>query len=407
MTRVLVYAYDRVGRSMAGTAARAVAVARALGERFEVTLGLNHPADEVPHGLASCYPVRPRDLLGHDLVVAQTLPSKLLAPAIAGGMRLVLDAYDPFVFETLELHRGEPARERGRAERHARRRLATLLGVASHVAAANERQRDFYLGILCELGRLRPGDLSGATSVVPFGFEDAAPAGPGALKGVYPGIGADDRVLLWGGGVWNWFDPLTAIRGVAELGDEVKLFFLGTKSPNPEVVQHATLQRAHDEARARGLLDERVFFREGWVPHAERGAYFGDADLGISLHLPCLETRYASRTRLIDYLWAGLPVLSSEGDVLSEEIAAAGGGVALPCGDVEAFQEAARELLVDPAPARARVATLRERYRWSHTLAPLVEACARVAAGEGLDPTPRERAAALANLGGSVLARLL
>ena len=38
-----------------------------------------------------------------------------------------------------------------------------------------------------------------------------------ALKGVVPGIGADDKVILWGGGIYNWFDPLTLIRAVDRL----------------------------------------------------------------------------------------------------------------------------------------------------------------------------------------------
>ena len=27
-------------------------------------------------------------------------------------------------------------------------------------------------------------------------------------------MAADDRVILWGGGIYNWFDPLTLIRAV-------------------------------------------------------------------------------------------------------------------------------------------------------------------------------------------------
>ena len=35
---------------------------------------------------------------------------------------------------------------------------------------------------------------------------------PPVVRGVLPGIDADDRLLLWGGGIWNWFDPLTVPR---------------------------------------------------------------------------------------------------------------------------------------------------------------------------------------------------
>ncbi len=38
-----------------------------------------------------------------------------------------------------------------------------------------------------------------------------------AIKGVVPGIGPDDKVILWGGGIYNWFDPLTLLRAVDKL----------------------------------------------------------------------------------------------------------------------------------------------------------------------------------------------
>ena len=37
------------------------------------------------------------------------------------------------------------------------------------------------------------------------------------MRGVVAGIGADDEIVLWGGGVYNWFDPLTLIRAVDRL----------------------------------------------------------------------------------------------------------------------------------------------------------------------------------------------
>ena len=58
------------------------------------------------------------------------------------------------------------------------------------------------------------------------------------MKGVLPGIGPSDRLLLWGGGIWNWFDPLTVIRAVGRLAEgrsDVKLLFLGLKHPSSAV----------------------------------------------------------------------------------------------------------------------------------------------------------------------------
>ena len=56
---------------------------------------------------------------------------------------------------------------------------------------------------------------------MPFGLSARPPVHERAvLKGVWPGIGADDQVLLWGGGIWRWLDPLTPIRAMERLTAE-------------------------------------------------------------------------------------------------------------------------------------------------------------------------------------------
>src|SRR5207244_1616744 len=76
------------------------------------------------------------------------------------------------------------------------------------------------------------------------------------LKGVVPGIREADFVLLWGGGIWNWFDPLTLIRAVARIAgqrDDVKLFFLGVRHPDPLIEEMAMAAQAVALADELGL----------------------------------------------------------------------------------------------------------------------------------------------------------
>ena len=60
-----------------------------------------------------------------------------------------------------------------------------------------------------------------------------------------------------------------------------------------------------------GLRDRVVFFNFGWVPYAERGRYLLEADVAVSAHFDDIETRFAFRTRFLDCLWAGLPVVTT------------------------------------------------------------------------------------------------
>ena len=123
-----------------------------------------------------------------------------------------------------------------------------------------------------------------------------------------------------------------------------------------------------------GLRDRVVFFNFGWVPYAERGRYLLEADVAVSAHFDDIETRFAFRTRFLDCLWAGLPVVTTRGDTLGELIVADGGGIAVDVGDVDGWVEAL-ETLLDDAPtqerARRAAAAMRPSFEWPLVVAPL------------------------------------
>ncbi len=56
-----------------------------------------------------------------------------------------------------------------------------------------------------------------------------------------------------------------------------------------------------------GALGTSVFFNPDWVAYEDRGDYLLEADAGVSTHFAHIETEFAFRTRILDYLWAGLP----------------------------------------------------------------------------------------------------
>ena len=116
------------------------------------------------------------------------------------------------------------------------------LQAADFLICASERQRDFWLGALSVANRINPytseadPSLRSLIDVVPFGLpaEPPRPSRSG-IKGLVPGIAETDIVVLWWGGIWNWFDPVTAIEAMASLGSDVpglKLYFTGVDHPN-------------------------------------------------------------------------------------------------------------------------------------------------------------------------------
>jgi hypothetical protein len=301
---------------------------------------------------------------------------------------MVVDAYDPYHLEQLE-----QARPRGEAERRAVvrdciRSLNTQLARADLVLCASARQRALWLGHLAALGRVNPltydraPDLSRLLAVVPFGVPERQPPARDRtiLRTAFPALTDDDVVLVWGGGIYEWFDPEVLVRAVARVLPDVphlRLVFLGTRHP-VEGVRSAT-GGAREAAVRTGTLDRQVFFHDGWVPYDERGKWLAAADVGVSTHHDHVETEFSFRTRLLDYLWCGLPVISTGGDDLAERIAGAGAGVTVPAGDVDRLAAAVGHAARD-AEWRARAGTasaaLARQFSWDRVVLRLAEFCA-------------------------------
>lgn len=391
---VLVITGDPLGARLAGPAIRAWHIADALSQHHEVVLLTTEPIGEgLPEVRFRVAHVRPGDharfaplLAQARVVVLQGLALEWF-PEIGRSDRIVVaDVYDPMHLEQLEQARDQPPGIWAEAIATATEVLNRQLERADFLLCASERQRTFYLGQLAALGRVSAATyeddpyLDRLIAVVPFGLDADPPERQGpAIRGVVPGIGPDDRVLIWAGGIYNWFDPVTLVEAVGLLaGDhpELRLYFLGTKHPHPGVPEMRVLLQTRERAEQLGLLDSAVFFNGGWVDYSRRGDYLLEADLGVSTHRAHLETQFSFRTRILDYLWAGLPMVVTEGDIFAELVQREGLGAAVPAGDPVALAAAIETVLFEPealAAARAAVERVRGQFAWPVVLAPLLD----------------------------------
>lgn len=395
---VIVLSAEAVGERMAGPAIRAAELARALaGAGHRVTVAAPAPST-APEGTRLVKAgFEDLDALlaaarEHDVLVAQELPPTLLGRLRRLPVRVALDLYNPIVMEVLEAVAGERPRVQRRIQELVGMRALAQCAVADFIVCASERQRDLWLGAMAVHGLIdldayrRDPTLRSLIDVVPFGLPDEPPpaaSGDPVLKGVWPGIAPDDRVLLWAGGIWGWLDPGTPIRAVKLLertsGPAIHLLFLGTGRPGLERTgQAGYAEVARELARLEGVADRLVHFKDGWVPYDERARWLTEADLGVSAHLAHLEARFSFRTRILDYLWAGLPVVTSAGDALGDLVERERVGRAVPPADPEAFAAACEELLDDEGArmeARERIAALAPSLRWSEVTRPLADWC--------------------------------
>jgi glycosyltransferase involved in cell wall biosynthesis len=198
------------------------------------------------------------------------------------------------------------------------------------------------------------------------------------LRQRFAGIGPGDRVVIWGGGVYDWFDPLSLVRAVDRVRvtvPDIRVVFLGMRNPNPGIAEMGVAVALRQLSADLGLTGSHVFFNEEWVPYDERGAYLLDADVAVSTHLDHVETRFSFRTRVLDYLWAGRPMVLTSGDALSDLVAHEGLGVTVPAGDVDSLADALARLLTEGLPD-ADFGAVAARFRWPIVAGPLVAWCA-------------------------------
>jgi len=371
-SRMLIITHETIGPRMAGPGIRAWEMACALAERFDVTLAAPGEPERSHPGLRvggyetddSYYPSLDPYIANADVVLA-------MGPLFARLPRLrdlskpaIVDLYDPFELEKLAQSPTVEEQYHVSLDVESVAHLCLEGAIGDFFICASERQRDFWLGTLLASGRVnavtyaQDHTLRELIDVVPFGIPAEPPQKQRpVLKGVHPGIGSEDKVLLWNGGLWQWFDPLTLIDALVEVlrvRDDVRLLFAAGRHFNLEMVPEMPIY-AQTVARCRDLdlLDHHVFFGD-WIPYDERGGYLLEADLGVSTHRSGLESSFASRTRLLDCVWAGLPVVSTAGDPLSDMIAKRELGQIVPPERPDLLADAILAALADDG-LRARV----------------------------------------------------
>jgi len=397
MNRVLLICNDTVGENMAGPGIRYWEFARALSRSFDVVLAVppfvpfSTPSatGHLPATLQHC--TRPHELrrLAESCDVMITIGTVLLYYPFLGELDtpLVIDLYDPFLLENLQREAGADALKRLSSHEGYLKGLQAQMQVGDFFICADEKQRDYWLGALSATGRVNPYTyqhdvaLRRLIDVVPFGLPATPPEHKrSVLKGVYKGIDPGDKVILWGGGIWNWLDADTLIRAmplVLAQRTDVKLFFMGIERPHSDSAGRQAADQAVGLSKDVGLYEQHIFFND-WVPYEERQNYLLEADIGASLHLDHIETRFSFRTRLLDYLWASLPTIATAGDALSEVLAAEGLAYPVAPGQVDQVAETILSMIDDwplanREPAFRRVAA---RYHWDRVVQPLAEYCA-------------------------------
>jgi glycosyltransferase involved in cell wall biosynthesis len=360
MRTIVVETPDVVGERMAGPAIRAWHLAHELAAVAPTSLVAKVEGTPIATGkvklLARGSDEAARAMRDADVLVGQ--PARGFRK-MRREQRVAFDMFDPTVLELRELYGSAPSL-RQRIHLGAEwSRLCYALEMADLLICAAPQQKKFY-------AQLQSGDAPWIE--VPFGVDLAETRACEKPK---------DNVVIWGGGVWAWLDPNTAIEAVHRVnasGVRCKLLFMGRSRPNRDLID-----RRRDD-RFEKLLDAAgpdVSANPEWVPYRERLSWLRSGKVAIMLHRPTPEAEYSIRTRLFDAIAAGVPVVATEKGFAADLVAREGLGIVVPPGDSEAVAAAIRRLLTDDvfhASCVHSLERLRPRYSWEVVARPLVEA---------------------------------
>lgn len=185
---------------------------------------------------------------------------------------------------------------------------------------ANESQKKFYTGVMAQVGRINPityGDED-LIQIVPYGiYREKAVAKHDPVSKLVKNKKAFK--LLWFGGIYPWFDLTNLLEAVknANKTTPIELIMVGVKNP---FNQHPDFIKRYEEVMdyiKNNNMDEIVHITD-WVKFEDRAEWYLGSDAVVLINNIGMENTLAWRTRLVDYVWADLPIVTNGGDPMSD-----------------------------------------------------------------------------------------
>jgi len=357
--KILILTDDCLGHVMAGSALRAWEIGRAL-EAADHEVVIAGAAGSTAPGPGPMVGTRPRWSWA-DAVLSP--PWNLPPQAFVRRSLLIVDGVTPLPAELAAMPQSKVVRRRTRT---ALARIPLVAARADALLVAGRAQMHWWS---TQLNNARP---EMPILDIPFGVPAAAPPPD---RAEIPEVPAHHAVVLWWGGVWPWLDLDTLLAARARLGNapiSIVIPVAARPGSSTPVFGPAELRRA---AEAQGLKAPQVVGLDQWIPYAQRHLVLNRTSLVAVLHRSGPETMLSFRTRALDGLWAGVPLLLSEGGEISDLAHHHGwGGVVRP-GDVNGTAAALELLLTEREQLRCRDNLKRARpfWSWNQLLEPLVD----------------------------------
>ncbi|RPI29611.1 MAG: glycosyltransferase [Acidobacteria bacterium] len=248
--------------------------------------------------------------------------------------------------------------------------LRRVLNYGDIFSVCGQPQRHMLVGELAMCGRLNHRT---------FGYEFTRVLLPGCPELPPPqdrqsvrarlGLGKDDFVVLWCGGYNTWTDVDTLFRALEWAMDRhPRLHYVSVGAStyaSPDSMYARLLSRIEDSAH------RHRFHMLGWQPWQEIPDYYRESDVGLNIDAMHYETIYGTRTRVVEMIAAGLPIITTTGTELSFLLERLGAAKTFEVADWRQLGHQLVELASDPEArkglAEAALRSAQEQFSFMKT----------------------------------------
>lgn len=234
--------------------------------------------------------------------------------------------------------------------------MAEVLRKGDIFSGCGRPQCHMLAGELAMVGRLNQATfgyeftrviLPGSPSPTTVGGPELTIGKPARQFLTQHGVTDGDFVVLWCGGYNTWTDVDTLFCGLeAAMAANPHLHYVSVgastySAPDNVYDRFTALAAASPHAGRYHLL--------GWRPWAEMAAFYRESDVGINIDALHYETIFGTRTRLVEMIAAGLPVVTSLAAELSYLLHDGGAALTFAVGDGRGLGAALSSLAADPS----------------------------------------------------------
>ncbi len=208
---------------------------------------------------------------------------------------------------------------------------------------AGLRERYYLIGLLVASKRLSTANRKLSPSLIHL-VPMNAPAFPAVSQKSVIERRSNELVILIAGAFLPWYDYSTLFEAFKILLKKGKtnfqcVFFGG--NPRDPKFERLIVRMGHQP-----MLKDKLIFT-GLVPFKERASYYLQSDIAVNIPMKTVEDELSVRTRVIDYIWARLPIVTPTNDEHSGMVVANGGGFEYASNDPYSLCDVLEELMSD------------------------------------------------------------